>query len=87
MLSERLVGRTRILLKKVDSSPIPEMIEIALGKYFRENKESKHWRNTMLMLVFMLILPALFGGQVMIWWSTVFARIVAAVLALIVTKS
>lgn len=39
------------------------------------------------MLVFMLILPALFGGQVMIWWSTVFARIVAAVLALIVTKS
>ncbi len=87
MLSERMVGRTRILLKKVDSSPIPEMIEIALGKYFRENKESKHWRNAMLMLVFMLILPALFGGQVMIWWSTVFARIVAAVLALIVTKS
>ena len=24
---------------------IPEMIEIALGKYYRENKESKHWRN------------------------------------------
>ena len=22
-----------------------EMIEIALGKYYRENKESKHWRN------------------------------------------
>ena len=26
---------------------IPEMIEIALGKYYRENKESKHWRNAM----------------------------------------
>lgn len=26
---------------------IPEMIEIALGKQFRENKESKHWRNAM----------------------------------------
>ena len=26
---------------------IPEMIEIAVGKYFRENKESKHWRNAM----------------------------------------
>ena len=26
---------------------IPEMIEIALGKHFRENKESKHWRNAM----------------------------------------
>lgn len=26
---------------------IPEMIEIALGKHFRENKESRHWRNAM----------------------------------------
>lgn len=39
-----------------------------------------------LMLIFMLILPPLFGGQVMIWWSTVFARIIAAVLALYLTK-
>ena len=23
------------------------MIEIAVGKHFRENKESKHWRNAM----------------------------------------
>ena len=39
-----------------------------------------------LMLVFMLILPPLFGGQIMVWWSTVFARIIAAVLALILTR-
>lgn len=26
---------------------IPEMIEIAVEKHFRENKESKHWRNAM----------------------------------------
>ena len=26
---------------------IPEMIELAVGKHFRENKESKHWRNAM----------------------------------------
>lgn len=39
-----------------------------------------------LMLVLMLILPRLFGGQIMIWWSTVIARIVAAVLALYLTK-
>ena len=26
---------------------IPEMIEIATGKHFRENKKSKHWRNAM----------------------------------------
>lgn len=36
-----------------------------------------------LMLALMLILPPLFGGQVMIWWSTVFARVLSAVLALI----
>ena len=39
-----------------------------------------------LMLLLMLILPPLFGGQIMVWWSTVFARILAAVLAVILTK-
>lgn len=38
------------------------------------------------MLVLMLILPPLFGGQIMIWWSTVFARILSAVLALILKQ-
>ncbi len=35
------------------------------------------------MLVLMFILPPLFGGQIMIWWSTVFARILSALLAVI----
>ncbi|MDO5396403.1 MAG: MATE family efflux transporter [bacterium] len=39
-----------------------------------------------LMLVLMLILPPLFGGQIMIWWSTVFARILSAILALILKQ-
>ncbi|MDO4381316.1 MAG: MATE family efflux transporter, partial [Clostridia bacterium] len=39
-----------------------------------------------LMLLFMLVLPKLFGGQRMIWWSTVFARIVSAVLAFILAE-
>lgn len=39
-----------------------------------------------LMLVFMLILPPIFGGQIMIWWSTVIARIASAALALYLTK-
>lgn len=39
-----------------------------------------------LMLVLMLILPPLFGGQIMIWWSTVFARIISAILALCLKK-
>ncbi len=33
------------------------------------------------MLVFMLILPRFFGGQIMVWWSTVLAQISAAALA------
>lgn len=37
----------------------------------------------LLMLVLMLILPPLFGGQIMIWWSTVIARILSAILALL----
>ncbi len=39
-----------------------------------------------LMLVLMIILPPLFGGQIMIWWSTVFARILSAILALVLKQ-
>lgn len=39
-----------------------------------------------LMLVFMIILPPLFGGQIMIWWSTVFSRILSAILALVLKQ-
>lgn len=35
------------------------------------------------MLAFMLILPRFFGGQSMVWWSTVLAQISAAALAVI----
>lgn len=35
-----------------------------------------------LMLVLMLILPPLAGGQIMVWWSTVITRILAAFLAM-----
>lgn len=38
------------------------------------------------MLVLMLILPPLFGGQIMIWWSTLFARILSAVLAIVLKQ-
>lgn len=38
------------------------------------------------MLVFMFILPPLFGGQLMIWRSTVFARVLSACLALILKR-
>ncbi len=38
------------------------------------------------MLIFMLVLPPLFGGQIMIWWSTVLARVFSAILAFILIK-
>ena len=38
------------------------------------------------MLVLMFILPPLFGGQIMIWWSTVLARILSAVLAIVLKQ-
>ena len=40
----------------------------------------------LLLLLFMLILPPLFGGQIMIWWSTVLARVFSAILALALMK-
>ena len=35
-----------------------------------------------LMWILMLILPPLFGGQIMIWWSTVFARVITAAIGI-----
>ena len=40
-----------------------------------------------LMLILMFTLPPFFGGQIMIWWSTVIARILAAILALILKQT
>lgn len=72
------------------SLPFVAITRIATAGFYATEKSGLSYILTfiepMLMLVFMLILPSLFGGQVMVWWSTVFARIVAAVLALILTK-
>lgn len=71
------------------SLPFVAVTRIATASFYATEKSVLSYILTfiepVLMLIFMLILP-LFGGQVMIWWSTVFARIVSAVLALILTK-
>lgn len=71
------------------SLPFVAISRIATASFYATEKSVLSYILTfiepVLMLVFMLILPPLFGGQVMIWWSTVFARIFAAVLALILT--
>ncbi len=37
------------------------------------------------MLVLMLALPPLLGGQIMIWWSTVFAKMITALISIVLT--
>lgn len=40
-----------------------------------------------LMLIFLLILPPFFGGQIMVWWSISLARIFSAVIAVVLRYS
>lgn len=72
------------------SLPFVAITRIATAGFYATEKNRLSYILTfiepVLMFVFMLILPALFGGQLMIWWSTVLARIFAAVLALVLTK-
>ncbi len=72
------------------SLPFVAITRIATAGFYATEKNRLSYILTfiepVLIFVFMLILPALFGGQLMIWWSTVLARIFAAVLALVLTK-
>lgn len=72
------------------SLPFVAITRIATAEFYATEKSVLSYILTFieptLLLVFMLILPPLFGGQLMIWWSTVLARIFSAVLALILTK-
>lgn len=72
------------------SLPFVAVTRIATASFYATEKSTLSYILTfiepLLMLLFMLILPPLFGGQIMIWWSTVLARIFAAILAMILTK-
>lgn len=65
------------------------VIRIATASFYATEKSILSYILTFIepvfMLVLMLILPH-FGSQVMIWWSTVLARIFSAILALILTN-
>lgn len=73
------------------SLPFVAVTRIATASFYATEKSSLSYILTfiepVLMLLFMLILPPLFGGQIMIWWSTVLARIFATILAMILTKN
>lgn len=69
------------------SAPFVAICRVTTASFYATERSGYSYLLTfiepVLMLVLMLILPPLFGGQVMIWWSTVFARVLSAVLALI----
>lgn len=71
------------------SVPFVAIIRIATASFYATERSLLSYILTFiepfLMLALMLILPPLFGGQIMIWWSTVFARVISAVLAIILT--
>lgn len=69
------------------SVPFVAILRITTASFYATEKSMFSYILTFIeplfMLVLMLILPPLFGGQVMIWWSTVLARILSAFLAVI----
>ena len=69
------------------SVPFVAITRISTACFYATEKAVLSYILTFIEPVLMLILPPLLGGQSMIWWSTVFARIISAVLALLLTKS
>ena len=67
------------------SVPFVAILRITTASFYATEKSAFSYVLTFIeplfMLALMLILPPLFGGQIMIWWSTVFARILSALLA------
>lgn len=61
------------------SVPFVAVLRITTASFYATEKSTFSYILTFIeplfMLVLMLILPPLFGGQIMIWWSTVWARI------------
>lgn len=72
------------------SVPFVAVLRITTASFYATEKSAYSYILTFIeplfMLVLMLILPPLFGGQIMIWWSTVFARILSAILALVLKQ-
>ena len=69
------------------SVPFVAVLRITTASFYATEKSMFSYILTFMeplfMLVLMFILPPLFGGQIMIWWSTVLARILATLLAVI----
>ena len=64
------------------SLPFDAITRISTAAFYATEKNVLSYVLTFIepvvMLVLMLVLPPLFGGQIMIWWSAVFAKIITA---------
>ncbi len=69
------------------SIPFVAILRITTASFYATEKRGFSYILTfiepLLMLALMFILPPLFGGQVMIWWSTVLARVLSTLLAIV----
>lgn len=72
------------------SVPFVAIIRVTTASFYATEKSMYSYILTFIepvfMLVLMILLPPLFGGQIMIWWSTVDARILSALLALVLKQ-
>lgn len=72
------------------SVPFVAITRIATSAFYATEESLRSYIVTycepILMLVLMLILPRMFGGQVMIWWSAVIARIITAGIAVVLSR-
>lgn len=75
----------RIMPVFLVSVPFVAILRITTASFYATEKSAFSYILTFIeplfMLALMFILPPLFGGQIMIWWSTVLARILSAALA------
>ena len=72
------------------SIPFVAILRITTASFYATERRAFSYILTftepLFMLVLMFILPPLFGGQIMIWWSTVLARVLSALLALLLKR-
>ena len=71
------------------SVPFDAITRVSTAAFYATEKSTLSYILTFLeqvtLLALMLILPPLFGGQIMIWWSAVFAKIITAAVGVALT--
>lgn len=84
--SEVNMGIIEIMPIFLVSIPFDAVTRVSTAAFYATEKSMLSYILTfaepLLMLAMMLILPPLFGGQIMIWWSAVLAKVITAVISI-----